>query len=368
MDNINVNRYHPDKVSPPGETLLETLRTIGMTQTELAVRMRRPAKTINEIIKGKAALTPETALQLERVLRIPASFWNQLETNYRDFCERANEKSNLRHFKSLISNFPIRAMAKLDWIKKEKDVIEQLRELMTYFGVSSPDALRNWCNRLVIQYRQSRAFQSNPESVAAWIRRGDILAQGICCPPFSGDSFRMNLKKIRSLTLEPNPDAFVPQLRDLCLSAGVIHLFVPELPGIRICGATRWLTPHKVLIQMSLRYKTNDHLWFTFFHEAGHILLHGKTSAFIDDESSFEDSGDDKEDEANKFASDFLIPRDEYRRFLQKRKYSCTEIVKFARTIGIAPGIVVGRLQHDRVIGYDKCNRLKVKYRWCSSE
>jgi len=78
------NQYCPDEVSPPGETLLEVLEERGITQAELAERTGRPRKTINEIIKGKAAITPETALQLERVLGVAASFWNARETRFRD--------------------------------------------------------------------------------------------------------------------------------------------------------------------------------------------------------------------------------------------------------------------------------------------
>ena len=56
----------------------------GHLGAELAESTGRPRKTINEIIAGKAEITAETALQLERVLGIPASFWNNLERNYQE--------------------------------------------------------------------------------------------------------------------------------------------------------------------------------------------------------------------------------------------------------------------------------------------
>lgn len=89
--NIPLNEYNPDSISAPGETLLETLDAIGMSQTELAKRMGRPIKTINEIVQEKAAITAETALQLEQVLRIPASFWLRYEQLYRESLARFAE-------------------------------------------------------------------------------------------------------------------------------------------------------------------------------------------------------------------------------------------------------------------------------------
>lgn len=155
----------------------------------------------------------------------------------------------------------------------------------------------------------------------------------------------------------------------LCADAGVAVVFVPQLPQTRTCGATRRLNPNKALIQLSLRYKTNDHLWFSFFHEAGHILLHGKRNVFLEGGSVQGVEEQDKEEEANKFAADILIPLDELKRFLASGQYrSKAGIVQFAKEIGIAPGIVVGRLQHDGKLPQGHCNELKCRLEWVSNE
>lgn len=75
-------------VSCPGETLQDLLDEKGMGQAELCRLIGRPLKTINEIIKGKAAITPTTALQLEKALKVPAEFWVQREAAYRLYLER----------------------------------------------------------------------------------------------------------------------------------------------------------------------------------------------------------------------------------------------------------------------------------------
>ena len=135
--------------------------------------------------------------------------------------------------------------------------------------------------------------------------------------------------------------------------------FVPELPKMRTSGATWWLSPTKAVILLSLRYKSDDHLWFSFFHEAGHILLHGKKDVFIEDNHS-----SDKENEANRFASEFLIPTHRLSTFVASTRLSKEAVRAFAAELGIAPGIVVGRLQHDSLLPVTHCNELKNRLKW----
>jgi HTH-type transcriptional regulator/antitoxin HigA len=146
----------------------------------------------------------------------------------------------------------------------------------------------------------------------------------------------------------------------LCASAGVAVVFTKEIPGASVSGATRWLSKDKALIQLSLKYKTDDQLWFTFFHEAGHVLLHSKKQVFIDYGYSDED---DDEREANQFARDFLIPP-AYAGRLPHIARSREQIEGFAKSLGISPGIVVGRLQYDKLIYPAAFHDLKRKFVW----
>ncbi len=166
------------------------------------------------------------------------------------------------------------------------------------------------------------------------------------------------LDAIRDLTREA-PDVFVPRLEELCSSAGVAVVFLPELPKTGVYGATRWLND-KAVIQLSLRYKSNDHLWFTFFHEAGHILKHGRKDVYIEGKGL----DGEKEEEANAFARDKLIPPAQLRRLLEGGRPTLAAIERFAEGIGIAPGIVVGRLQHENVLPMNTGNKLKISYCW----
>ena len=356
------NEYEPTYMTPPGETLAEVLENIGMSQAELAERTGRPKKTINEIIKGKAAITPETAIQFERVLGKPASFWNNRERNYREWLARQDERQLLAEHIPWMKKFPVRSMIKMGWIAEHGDPINQLDELLRYLGVASP---LQWQTMLEgTQWRQSPTFAADPAAVSAWLRQGELQAQKIECQSYDPDRFQAVMQEIRGLTNEM-PEVFVAEVVRICAQAGVAVVFVPEITGTRTCGATRWLTPTKALIMLSLRYKTNDHLWFTFFHEAGHILLHGKREVFLEDDDEVSEDVRAKEEEADQFSADFLIPAEELRRFHTRGEYYCHEdIIAFAQHLGIAPGIVVGRLQHDKIVPPQNFNKLKRHFDW----
>ena len=332
-----------------------------MSQAELAERTGRAKKTINEIIKGKAPLTPDTALQLERVFGVPASFWNNREQLYRENLALRAERDSLEGQVDWLNQFPVGAMASQGWITLFDDPVELLREVLNFFGIASPT---QWKATVpAAAFRQSQVFESDPYAISAWLRQGEIEAQEIDSDPYRADKFIEALGSVRALTRE-DPEVFQPQTVRLCAEAGVAVAFVPELPKVRASGAARWITPNKALIQVNLRFKSDDQLWFSLFHEAGHILRHGKREVFVDDGGEH----DDKEEDANQFAANFLIPPRDYREFTARtRHYSKAEIVDFAEQLGIAPGIVVGRLQHDGELPPANCNDLKRSFQWIKS-
>ncbi len=166
------------------------------------------------------------------------------------------------------------------------------------------------------------------------------------------------LDEIRGLTTE-KPEKFVPAMQELCSVAGVAVVFVPALPKTGVSGATRWINKDKAIIQLSLRYKTDDHLWFTFFHEAGHILLHGKKELFLEGANGLKK---DKEEEANAFAEEELVPAKKLFKFIADKNFSKTSIKSFSKSIGVSPGIVVGQLQHKEVLNIRFCNDLKQRF------
>lgn len=352
------NQYAPDVVSPPGGTLQDLLEERGMSQAELAVHMGRPRKTINEIVKGKAELTPETALQLERVLHVPADFWGRREAAYRAFLARKKEDQQLAAHTEWLKKIPAKAMENAGWLPRTSNGVARLRNLLDFFCVATPDRFRELEVIGGAAFRRSQKLASDPYALAAWLKRGEHLARDQECAAFSEGRFEKALVEARKLSETMNANTVAALIR-LCADSGVLLVVVPELPGSRASGAARWVGG-KPFIQLSLRHRTDDHFWFTFFHEAGHIRLHGKAAAFID-ESDGKPAQDTKEREANTFAAEFLIAPAQLQEFLAAHggRVSQTAVERFARALSISPGIVVGQLQHRRHIPFSHLNALK---------
>jgi HTH-type transcriptional regulator / antitoxin HigA len=359
MSTTNTLLFQPDYAIHPGETLAETLEELGMSQAELAQRMGRPLQMISEIIQAKKAITAETALQLERATGVPANFWNSSQRNYEATLARLEEERGLVPDSSWLKQFPLKALIEKGWVPRFDSPAEQLRALLNFFGVAGIKGWKALWTSPEVAYRKSTAFAANPMAAAAWLRQGERLAQQIRTGTYNQELFIKALYDIRRLTTT-DPDIFVPRATDLCCAAGVALVFVPELPATRAYGATRWLTPSKAILQLSLRGKTDDFLWFTFFHQSAHILKHGKRDVFIEAKDGTNDQETlRKEQEANTFASDLLIPKHALNAFRQQGRFTTQTVQRFAAELGIAPGIVVGRLHHEKLLSPTRLNALK---------
>jgi len=351
--------FNPDYAAAPGEIIEEILEARGMTRVELALRCGLSPKTISLILSGKAPVTPDTAIQLERVLGITSSIWNNLEANYRLFLAKEKDSDELESQRNWLQGFPFREMVKRKWIPDGRSTAEKVSILLNFFGVGSVSSWEAKYGGLSVRLRGSAKYPPNREALAAWIRRCEVKANTIETEPFNAEGMNKALGEIRSLTCE-DPEVFEPEMKNLMIEAGVAVVFMSELPGTHLSGATRWLTPEKAMIALSLRYKTNDQLWFTFFHEAAHLKLHSKKLSFIDWAGST--SEDVQEIEADRYACDYLIPPGIYKRFLEKGDFTSDSIRKLAAKLGITPGIIVGRLQHDGALGYNQLNYLKCRF------
>jgi len=355
MNTTKQYTFKPDYSVHPGEILGETLKARSISQSELASRCGISEKHVSQIINGKASITSETALLFERALGIRASLWMNLESSHRLHVARRAEEARFASFYEWAKEFPIRSLTNRGWLPATGGKEEQVRALLDFFGVSSPVTWEAHYKKLTVAYRKSPAFTTSLKSIAAWLRIGELEATDIETDPFSKTNFRRALDEIRGLT-SLDPSDFEPRMKELCSEAGVALVFVPELSRAHVSGATRWLSSDKALIIQGLRYRTDDHFWFTFFHEAAHILLHGKHAVFIEEESK---DVSDEEAKADAFAANHLVPRARYNRFMRLRPISRIRVVDFAKELGIAPGIIVGRLQHDGIVPFSWFHDLK---------
>ena len=358
MSTNKTYEYTPNYAIHPGEILEETINSRGISKSELAERCGLSAKTVSLIVNCKAPVTPETALQLEKVLGISADIWNNLDSNYRLFDARNKSLIEFEQWVDWIKRFPLKILKQKSVISDPKDVSRTVNELLSFFGVANRDAWNEYYGKIAVSFRKSPSYESDPGSIAAWLRMVEILAQDIEAEPYNANKFRESLSNIRNLTKE-EPEILEPEIRRLCNESGVSFVLLKEFPKTRLHGATRWISKHNAMLALTVRYRYEGQFWFSFFHEAAHILLHERSRVFIDHESP---RIGDLEDEADKFAADFLIPPEEYQRFTDIGNYSRKAIIDFSESINISPGIVVGRLQHDKELHFSQLAHIKKRF------
>jgi HTH-type transcriptional regulator/antitoxin HigA len=351
--------FKPDIAIPPGKTLLETIKKLGMSQKELAERMERPKKTINEIIHGKTVILPETAIQLERVLGIPADFWLRLEDFYQETKVRLKEEQRLKEEIVIFNKFnkTYTEVTKLGFLPLVKDRMERIKNTLKFFGVNSLKLIPEFQNTA---FRVAKKRNYSPYAMAAWLRMGEIEAQKIETKILKEKRIRQLLKNLRKLAQDP-AGKILEQIIETGKEYGIAFVFIPHLPNTYVNGATKWIKTDKALVQLSFRYPYLDVFLFSLFHELGHIYLHSKKQTFIDIDMKGKDKS---EREANDFASEILIPPDKYKRFIRESDFSKSGITKFAKEVKIHPGIIVGRLQHDQKIQHSQLNSLRLKFTW----
>lgn len=330
--------FEPDYAVPPGVTLLEVMESLEMTQKELAMRTGLTEQTLIRIFKGNQPLSYETANRLELVTHVPARMWNNLEAQYREQLAKLEERHRLESNLQWLKTIPTKELIERGYLDAKTDKVTLLRSVLAFFGVSNLEAWQEVWVTPEVAARRSLCFETRPGDAAVWIRQGELQAHETECAPFDKKHFKEALQQIRGLTRE-QPGVFVPEMKKLCAQSGVAVAFVREMKKVPWNGATKWLTPSKAMILLSLRGRGEDKFWFSFFHEAGHVLNDGKKVLLINDESL----DDPREIKADKFAAEILIPT-RHDSFIS-RFQSRTEVKAMATELGISPGIVAGRYQ-----------------------
>ncbi len=355
--------YRPNSALHPGKLLLEELEARDLSQREFAKRMDRPAQVINQIVRGKKAITPETALGIEKVLGIDAQVWINLQRIYDLVVARMAEDEKLELQSEWLQRFPVATMVKFGWLEEQSRKSERLRELLKFFAIPSFDALPPTAE--AIGFRVTERARVDEWALRAWLRQGEREAEAQPTAPFDHDRFAAAVKDIRSLTTAA-PEIFWPRMRQLCADAGVALVALPHLPKTGANGVARWLNPSKAMIQLNLRYSWADIFWFTFFHEAAHIMQHQTKHVFVD--LPGEDRNTPEEADANRFASDTLIPPEQFQQFAKRERCSSDEVTQFAAEIGIHPGVVVGRLKHEELLPQNRLNGLRSRLRFAAAQ
>jgi HTH-type transcriptional regulator/antitoxin HigA len=351
------HEFRPDWASAPGDTIADILGERHLSVTEFAQRIGQTPEYAKELFQGRATITIAIARRLERVLGASVEFWMSRDFQYREDIARLPLAD-----KEWLDEVPVGDMIKFGWLKPTPHPSEEMAACLRFFGVRSVPAWHQAYANLqdMVAFRTSPSSDSRPAAVAAWLRQGEIEGGAIECSPWDPRRFQESLSSIRSLTREKDPKRFVPKLQKLCAAGGVAVAIVRAPNGCRASGATRFLSPNKAFLLLSFRYLSDDQFWFSFFHEAGHLLLHGDRGFFLE---GVDTPSTREEREANDFAARILVPP-EFQQGLLRLPLDGREVIRFARRVGVSPGIVVGQLQHHGRIKYRQLNSLKRRFRW----
>lgn len=342
--------YQLNKAISPGISVSAALEFLSMTQKNLADRTELTEKTISQIINGESSITVDTAVKFENVLGGSAAFWLALESQYKTTLLRLELEEKAELESSLAATFPYGELVKRGYVSATRDIKEKVQNLWKFFGVNSLSMIPNI---EVAAYRRGYILDSDQKrgALAAWLRSGEIIASKEVISnlaEYDARLLRARIPEIKNMTQMKNPNFFV-ELQRILSEVGVGLVAVQYFPGTKASGATRWIGQNPI-IQLSTYGKDADKIWFTLFHEIGHILLHGRKEQFI----SFTNSSKVPEEiEADEFAANRLISLSDYKQFINNSMCTFENSIRaFAESQGVATGIVVGRMKRDKILDY----------------
>lgn len=336
---------------PPGATIKEQLVNRGMKQKEFALRMGLSEKHVSRLLNGQVELTKDVALRLESVLDVPASFWNNLEAIYREKLTRVIAENELERDAEIASAFPYSKMANLGWVEPTRKAEEKAFNLRRFFEVAKLELLEKL--RIPgIAYRRTGTNETSDYSFAAWAQKARLEARKYETAKINISKLERNIPQIREMTVM-DPEEFCSKLINLFADCGIALVFLLHIGGSFLHGAT-FYDGNRIVMGLTVRGKYADKFWFSLFHEIGHVIL-----GHINEPDGTTET---QEEEADIFARDTLIPLEKYKAFVKTNCFTRGCIISFANKIGIAPGIVLGRLQKDNYVPYDRFNDLKVRY------
>jgi plasmid maintenance system antidote protein VapI/Zn-dependent peptidase ImmA (M78 family) len=357
---MNDRIFEPDWLSAPGGTILDLLEERGMSSNDLAGLLGYSVERTEKLISGKEAITRDVAALLSNQVGGSKKFWLSREMNYRNEVARLQSSGSLPAAKAWLDELPLKDMQKFGWIPSHSRIEDNVDACLKYFRVRNVKEWRAKYSQFLslVSFRTSPTHKSEPGSVISWLRYGEIKSEKITCGAWNATNFERALINMRRLTRKRDPRIFIPELRELCAENGVALVIARGPTGCRASGATRFLNNKKAMMLLSFRYLADDQFWFTFFHEAGHLLMHSHKAIFLEDGSEVSLK---EEHEANLFAQNILIPPDARAEFLSLRP-SKDAIMRFAVKIGVSRGIVVGQLQHHGRLEPGQLNFLKRRY------
>lgn len=357
--------FEPNWASPPGDTISRLAAAGNVSVHELAVRVGLEEDVFSGIMEGRIEISDEIAGALSSELGASSQFWIERYNQFLGDKARISGSTPIETPSTWGQSFPAKALRQLGWLPKGSRGERLSKDILDFFGC---DSIKDWNKRYSsgigqVAFRTSFAFEADEMATLAWLRIGEVQAESLALATFSANDFKKRLFELKKLCVFKRPELFFPKLQQACAEHGVGLVSSKAPTGCRASGAT-WTTPKgKPIIFLSFRYLSEDHFWFTFFHEAAHVILHGTDHISVDGGDPSPLGASAFENEANTFAQNSLVPadlRDEMLNAMPTRAHARW----IARKAGVTPGIIVGQLQKAGTLQPHQFNDLKRRYKW----
>lgn len=350
--------FNPNWVVNPSETISDIITYNNIKVEDFIDYLSEKSVNAYELLEGKISIDIYIANILSEILKNSPEFWLNKQ---KIFSERIEKLDSIEK-EAWVKSFPIKEIFDAGYIQSKTNLYN---ELLNFFQVNSIYEWKiRYLNKSNLSFRKSEGFDSKKSSVVAWFRMGEMHVRNIKYPQYNRERFLFQLEnEIKKLTRTKSPKVFIPRLIDICFECGV-KLSIQRAPeNCKVYGVTNFTKEGNPLLILSFRYLTDDQFWFTFFHEAGHVILHEKKFLTFEVENLTEKNIqlDVEELEANLFAEEALIPL-----LLQEKLGNINgnkkKLLHFAMEANVSAGIVVGQMQKKGLIKPAYLNGYKRRY------
>lgn len=348
----NISAFHP------GYYISDLVDDMDMTQDEFAKRLNITPKNLSDLINGKASISHNIAKNLSLMLGTSVDIWVDLQNKYDQKVIEIKALQAQRNEEMALSLIDYSFFEKLGVVEATKDKSRQVSSLLKYFTISSFDVFKE--RDFLVQFRITNHIDEKVIlNSNAWVQTVINIGRSIETQSFNGKKLKGYLPEIRALTMK-KPSDFLPELFQILNECGVAFVMIPSLKNSGVYGATKWINKDKVVLGITNRGKSADIFWFSLLHELGHVFQRKTNKTLVNFED--DESSEDYEKQADKFAKDILILPEDYEAFISEPFFSEQKILDFAEMIKVHPGIIVGRLQKELHLPYTHFNKLKQKF------
>lgn len=356
----NRSLFERDWAVSPGATVQDIITSRQLLHGDVSAQLDLTLDGLVDLIDGAMPIDQELASRLANLFGPSAPFWIKRDQLFRQQSESSDIRTLASEQAAFLDKLPLRDMKALGWLAPNEGTSTR-NSALAFFEDDYGDWRRNGRDIVeAVAFRTSVAHEANAAAVAAWLRQGIVQARAVDCSNWEPGALADAVSSIRPLTRVKDPAEFFPALVELGRKAGVAIVFVRTPTGCRASGATHFSPSGRPIIQLSFRYRSDDHFWFTVFHEIGHLVLHSSSPMFVEGADYI--SGEE-EAEADRFSQNALLSS-EMQDELESLGKDFKKVMRFAKRAGISPGIVVGQMQKRGLIRYDQLNFLKVRYDW----